>query len=222
MSNLSTKSDRNWIDNDIEPVFQQVMRDTAKDVASLKVLAFTFPEVLPAHLRWFWVAKVLATIPRLLMTGKIITPDKFTYSDANQVLALFFSPEEMSMPVEAAKELVSDKKMKDFKIFLRRILDREPLIEQERCIHRQSVFRKMFPFSSPFCDPCLDQDKADQRIKNTILTTMMANNFDANISVTSCEERSITITGKAMGQGGGIKRKTADEAVISASKIPKK
>ena len=124
--------------------------------------------------------------------------------------------------MEAAKELVSDKKMKDFKIFLRRILDREPLIEQERCIHRQNVFRKMFPFSSPFCDPCLEQDKADQRMKNTILTTLLASNFDAIITVTSCEERSITITGKAMGQGGAIKRKTSDEAVINAKKNPKK
>ena len=186
------------------------------------MLAFTFPEVLPAHLRWFWVAKVLAIIPRVLMTGEVVTQDKFIYSDAKQVLALFFSPEEMDMPVEIAKEVVSDKNMEEFKDYLRKIIDREPLIEQERCIHRQSAWRKLLPFSSPFCDPCLDQDKADQRKKNVILATLMANNFDVNISVTSAMERSITITGKAMGQGGGIKRKTADEAGFSASKVPKK
>ena len=106
MSTISTKADRNWIENDLEEVFQQELRETTKDVPSLKVLAFTFPEVLPAHLRWFWVAKVLAIIPRVLMTGEIVTQDKFTYSDARQVLALFFSLEEMDMPVEIAKEVV--------------------------------------------------------------------------------------------------------------------
>ena len=199
-----------------------MMRDTPKDVASIKELAFQFPEVLPPHLRWFWNAKVFATIPRLMMTGKIETTENFTYSDAKQVLSLFFSPEEMNMTVEAVKVKVSDKKMKEFKLFLRTILERQPLIEMERCIHRQNGFRKMLPFSSPFCDPCLEQDKADQRMKNTILTTLLASNFDANITVTSCEERSITITGKAMGQGGAIKRKTSDEAVINAKKNPKK
>ena len=161
MNTISTKADRNWIENDLEEVFQQELRETTKDVPSLKVLAFTFPEVLPAHLRWFWVAKVLAIIPRVLMTGEIVTQDKFTYSDAKQVLALFFSPEEMDMPVEIAKEVVSDKNMEEFKDYLRKIMDREPLIEQERCNHGQSVWRILLPFSSPFCDACLDQDKAD-------------------------------------------------------------
>ena len=83
-STISTKADRNWLENECEEVFQQELRKTAKNVTSLKLLAFTFPAVLPAHLRWFWVAKVMAIIPRFLMTGEIIMQEHFTYSNARQ------------------------------------------------------------------------------------------------------------------------------------------
>ena len=58
-------------------------------MTTLKELAFTFldAEVLPAHLRGFWVAKTQAII-----------------------LSVFLSPEEMEMSVEIVQQLVSDKK----------------------------------------------------------------------------------------------------------------
>ena len=101
-SSITTKAERDWRGNDCEELFQEDPRKTYRDVTSIKVSAFTFPEVLPVHLRWFWVAKGLAIIPRYLMTGEIVTQEKFSYSDARHVLALFLSPEVMEFSVEAA------------------------------------------------------------------------------------------------------------------------
>ena len=204
------------------------MENTAKDVESIKDLAFSIPDGLPSKLEFFWVAKVLAVLARFILVGVIEFKDDFTAYDAKKILYCFLSATEMDMPFNLVKARINNNSfmLEEFKVLLDEVMAHKSLTENLRCKHRTSLVKRIF--SSPFCDPCLEEDRRMRRKKDIILMSIFGSKLNLDVAMKQSLEKSSAVSGAIQADGvtgpgvsGSMKRSSKDDLEYSAKRIKK-
>ena len=214
-NNITEKASRDF--GGWEQKFEDDVNNTPKDVNSLKKLAFSIPERLPSKLHLFWVAKVLAMLARFILIGVIEIKKDFTAFDAKKVLTCFLSDDELDMSINMVKARLSKNSfmMEEFMGLLHDVMSHVSITEQLRCKHQSSFFKKIF--CSPFCTPCLEEDRRIQRKKDIIL----GNKMNLDIVMQESLEKSLAVSGSlelegVAGGSGSFKRKNKEDLNYSA------
>ena len=221
-NNIPEKAKRDFVV--WEPIFQEKIKETNHDVASLKSLAFNIPPKLPPKLAWFWVAKVMDVLARFVMMGGIDMKDSFSASDARKILSCFLGMDQMDHSVEMVKETLNKDEclMENFKTLINEVMSHESITEKMRCKHRESWFHRLSPFHSPFCQPCIQEDRRIEKKKNIILMSILGNKLNVELAVKDSVEKCMEVSGAVevggVGVSGSSKRKMTNDYDVSGKK----